>query len=263
MKKILSKLLQARISFAEGRIPMTGYNEAQGFSFFTLKDIVPAKNNIFKELGLIDVINFTDTTATLTLVDTESEEKIDFVAPFPKNLNSLQPNQMQAIGSAETYSRRYLYLTMLDIVEPDNIDGEKNKNNGENEGENEDDKKDNREVVNGLIDDSDQTVKTTIPTAPTVSTPTAPTPVQQSQPQPQPQQTPEALPFKMNDSVAFIKSKLTDEFISNFVMPIGRHKGEKACTLESRVWEWYATTYSGSNNIVRAVCAVLMESYTG
>lgn len=257
MKKILSKLLQARISFAEGKIPMTGYNEAQGFSFFTLKDIVPAKNNIFKELGLIDVINFTDTTATLTLVDTESEEKIDFVAPFPKNLNSLQPNQMQAIGSAETYSRRYLYLTMLDIVEPDNINGEKNENNGENEGENEDDKRDNREIVNGLIDDSDKTVKTTIP-----SVPASTVPVQQ----PQPQQTPEAspsLPFKMNDSVAYIKSKLTDEFISNYVMPIGRHKGEKVCTLEYRVWEWYATTYSGSNNIVRAVCAVLMESYTG
>ena len=99
------------------------------FKYFELDDIVPTATRIFNEIGLISVVNFTDHTAVLTIIDTDKpEDNIDFASPF----NQISPiiskegraatNEMQALGSSITYMRRYLYMIALDICESDSIE---------------------------------------------------------------------------------------------------------------------------------------------
>ena len=126
---VYQKLIEAREKFLTSEINQSGKNMQLSFKYFELKDIVPTITHIFKDLGLLAVARFTDTVATLTIVNTDNpEETIDFPVPF----NQIQPivsnagkqvtNDMQALGSSITYMRRYLYMIALDICESDSID---------------------------------------------------------------------------------------------------------------------------------------------
>lgn len=126
---VYQKLIEAREKFLASEVNRSGKNMNLEFQYFELKDIVPPITHIFKELGLVGIMKFTDTVATLTIVNTEDdEESIEFTAPF----NQIQPiisnagkqvtNDMQALGSSITYMRRYLYLIAIDICVNDEIE---------------------------------------------------------------------------------------------------------------------------------------------
>lgn len=126
---VYQKLIEAREKFLTSDINQSGKNMQLSFKYFELKDIVPTITHIFKDLGLLAVARFTDTVATLTIVNTDNpEETIDFPVPF----NQIQPivsnagkqvtNDMQALGSSITYMRRYLYLIAMDICVNDEIE---------------------------------------------------------------------------------------------------------------------------------------------
>jgi hypothetical protein len=119
---IYYKLIQARKMFAERGIKKTGVNRYAEFKYFTLDDIIPAKQAIFAELGLTDIIAFGNENATLLLVNADNpDETIIFSSPLRED-DSLIKNPIQKLGAIETYVRRYLYLLMLDIVESDSVD---------------------------------------------------------------------------------------------------------------------------------------------
>ena len=126
---VYQKLIEVREKFLASNVSRSGKNMNLEFQYFELKDIVPTITHIFKELGLVGITKFTDTVATLTIVNTENgEESIEFTAPF----NQIQPiisnagkqvtNDMQALGSSITYMRRYLYLIAMDICVNDEIE---------------------------------------------------------------------------------------------------------------------------------------------
>lgn len=126
---VYQKLIEAREKFLTSEINQSGKNMQLSFKYFELTDIVPTITHIFKDLGLLAVVRFTDTVATLTIVNTDNpEETIDFPAPF----NQIQPivsnagkqvtNDMQALGASITYMRRYLYLIAMDICVNDEIE---------------------------------------------------------------------------------------------------------------------------------------------
>lgn len=128
-ENVYQKLLNARDKFLKEGVEKSGKNMHMEFKYFELEDIVPPATRIFKEEGLIALVNFTCDEATLTIINTENpDELIDFTAPF----NQIQPiisntgkkatNEMQALGSSITYMRRYLYMIALDICEADEID---------------------------------------------------------------------------------------------------------------------------------------------
>lgn len=119
---VLIKLAEARKMFAANPPKKTGHNDEKNYDFFQLEDIVPSKNDIFYNLKLLDLVTFDKEKAYLQLTDMESEESITFTSPMPNNLKSIQPNEIQAIGSIETYQRRYLYITALDVIEADPVD---------------------------------------------------------------------------------------------------------------------------------------------
>lgn len=135
---VYQKLIEAREKFLTSEINQSGKNMQLSFKYFELTDIVPTITHIFKDLGLLAVVRFTDTVATLTIVNTDNpEETIDFPAPF----NQIQPivsnagkqvtNDMQALGASITYMRRYLYLIAMDICVNDEIEPsiDRNTNN--------------------------------------------------------------------------------------------------------------------------------------
>lgn len=120
---VYQKLLVARDRFLEASVKKTGINRYAEFKYFTLEDIVPVKIQIFKDLGLVDLVSFgPEDIATLTLVNIDDpSEHITFTSPTAPD-ESLIKNPIQKLGAVETYVRRYLYMLALDIVEEDVID---------------------------------------------------------------------------------------------------------------------------------------------
>lgn len=126
---VYQKLIEARARFLSEGVDQSGKNMQLAFKYFELKDIVPPVTKIFRDLGLIALVKFTDTVASLTVVNCDNpEESVEFDAPF----NQIQPivsnagkqvtNDMQALGSSITYMRRYLYLIAMDICVIDEIE---------------------------------------------------------------------------------------------------------------------------------------------
>lgn len=119
---IYGKILEARKRFLETGIKKTGVNRYAEYKYFTLDDIIPIKQSIFKDLGLSDVIAFTADSATLTVFNVDApEETLVFTSPLAPD-ESLIKNPIQKVGAVQTYVRRYLYMLALDIIESDGIE---------------------------------------------------------------------------------------------------------------------------------------------
>lgn len=124
---IYTKLALARSKFLASGVKKTGVNRYAEFKYFTLEDIIPVKQSIFNEVGLMDCISFGTEVAVLKLTNVDNpEESIEFMSPLEKD-ESLIKNPIQKLGAVETYVRRYLYLLMLDIVEADTVDAVSDK----------------------------------------------------------------------------------------------------------------------------------------
>ena len=122
MPNIYTKLNLARERFLSTGVKKTGKNTYAEFKYFTLEDIIPVKQKIFSDIGLVDHISFSENLAVLTLVNVDNpEEFIAFSSPLKED-ESLIKNPIQKLGAIETYVRRYLYLLLLDIVEADSVD---------------------------------------------------------------------------------------------------------------------------------------------
>ena len=119
---VYQKLILARQKFLEAGMKKSGKNMALEFKYFELSDIVPMVTSIFAELGLIALVNFTEEVASMTVVDTETEAKIEFCSPMRIPETNRGVNAMQALGAAHTYLRRYLYMMGMDICEADSIE---------------------------------------------------------------------------------------------------------------------------------------------
>lgn len=114
--------------FQRKNVKKSGRNTFSKYDYFELDDIVPPKTEIFNELMLCDLISFSDTEATLTLVNIEKpEETLTFTSPM-RDLELKGANAVQLLGGVETYQRRYLYMMVLDIVEADQFDQVSNNN---------------------------------------------------------------------------------------------------------------------------------------
>ena len=119
---VYSKLIEARKRFLEAGIKKTGINTYAEYKYFTLDEIIPAKQEIFRDLGLSDVISFNSDVATLTVINIDNpEERIEFMSQLAPD-ESMIKNPIQKVGAIQTYVRRYLYMLALDIIESDGIE---------------------------------------------------------------------------------------------------------------------------------------------
>jgi hypothetical protein len=113
--------MQARIKLQATPLKKSGLNKFAGFQYFELGDFLPQIQQIFSEIGLCGVVSFDTQLATLTITDTEDGSNIVLTSPMAEaNLKGVHP--IQNMGAVETYSRRYLWVTALEIVEHDALD---------------------------------------------------------------------------------------------------------------------------------------------
>lgn len=138
---VYQKLILARERFLARNVKKSGINRQLEFQYFELQDIVPAATRIFKNIGLLGIVQFppvrtsgdgtpiTEPVATMTIINTENPtETVEFTIPYreveqirSKSGNTVT-NPLQALGSSVTYLRRYLWMLALDIVEQDDVD---------------------------------------------------------------------------------------------------------------------------------------------
>ncbi len=115
------KLMAARIKLQNTSLKKSGHNKFAGYQYFELGDFLPTINNIFNEIGLCGVISFDIDKATLTITDTDDGTQIQITSPMAEaNLKGCHP--IQNLGAVETYTRRYLWVTAMEIVEHDALD---------------------------------------------------------------------------------------------------------------------------------------------
>ena len=103
------------------KLNKSGKNKFAGYDYFELADFIPAIQTIFEDVGLCGVITYTDTTAMLTIYNTEGDGTVEFSSPMSTaELKGCHP--VQNMGAVQTYLRRYLWTTALEIVEHDALD---------------------------------------------------------------------------------------------------------------------------------------------
>lgn len=127
---VWSKLLAVRSEFYAAGAKKTGKNLHAEFMYFELADIVPVAAPIFEKYKLSMIPTFEDGRAVAHVVNAEKpEETIEFSIPlhFIAEPGKFRMNEVQGVGAAVTYYRRYLYMIILDLVESDSFDGESGK----------------------------------------------------------------------------------------------------------------------------------------
>jgi hypothetical protein len=119
--KVHNKLNQARMKLQNTKLNKSGHNKFAGYTYFELGDFLPTVNQIFNELGLCGVVSYGKELATLTITDIDDGASIEITSPMAEaNLKGCHP--IQNLGAVETYTRRYLWVTALEIVEHDALD---------------------------------------------------------------------------------------------------------------------------------------------
>ena len=116
---LFQKLQKARVELQEMNLKKSGHNKFAEFSYYELSDFLPAINIICNNIGLFTAISFENEYAILKIYDCEDTNRfVEFKSPM-KEIQQKGCNDIQSLGSVETYSRRYLYLTAFEIVEND------------------------------------------------------------------------------------------------------------------------------------------------
>jgi hypothetical protein len=118
---VYKKLNNARLELQNTKLSKSGHNKFAGYKYFELGDFLPTINNIFSNSGLCGVVSFTADLATLTITDVDDNTQI--VITSPMGSAALKGcHEVQNVGAVETYQRRYLWVTAMEIVEHDALD---------------------------------------------------------------------------------------------------------------------------------------------
>lgn len=115
------KLMAARVKLQGIKLKKSGQNKFAGYSYFELGDFLPEIQQIFNEIGLCGVVSYDIEYARLCITDVEDGTTIVITSPMAEaNLKGTHP--IQNLGAVETYQRRYLWMTAMEIVEHDILD---------------------------------------------------------------------------------------------------------------------------------------------
>jgi hypothetical protein len=115
------KLMKARLELQGKKLSKTGKNSFAGYQYFELGDFLPVVQEIFAGLKLCGIVSYTADLAKLTITCTEGNGTVELTSPMGSA--ALKGcHEVQNIGAVETYQRRYLWVTAMEIVEHDALD---------------------------------------------------------------------------------------------------------------------------------------------
>ena len=119
--QVLSKLMQARMALHKTEIKKSGWNSFSNYKYMELADFLLPTLRLFDEFKLCGLVSFTAEIASLTITDLEDGSSV--VITSPMGSASLKAcHEVQNIGAVETYQRRYLWSTAMEVLEHDAID---------------------------------------------------------------------------------------------------------------------------------------------
>lgn len=118
-RSLKQKLQEARMLLKEENITKSGKNSFTKVGYYTLQDILPPITRVCHKVGMTPLVTFDKEVATLTLYDWDSDETLTATSPMVEQKDS-KMNEIQILGSLETYQRRYILQNVFDIVEEDN-----------------------------------------------------------------------------------------------------------------------------------------------
>lgn len=122
MSNIYEKIQFAKEEILKANLKKSWKNKFAGYDYFELADFLPFIVQTCNKLWLFTSVSFNETTATLKVVNCEkTDEVVEITSPM-KELELKGCNQIQALWGVETYQRRYLYMSLFDIVENDMFD---------------------------------------------------------------------------------------------------------------------------------------------
>jgi len=120
---VYKKLAKARVMLQSIEMTKSGNNKFAGYKYFELGDFMPHINKIFDEIGLCGYVSFYKEEAILQIVDVDAPETNSIIITSPMAEAQLKGcHPVQNLGAVETYQRRYLWVTALEIVEHDALD---------------------------------------------------------------------------------------------------------------------------------------------
>lgn len=116
------KLMKARITLQGTKLSKSGKNKFAGYNYFELGDFLPIVQEIFLGLGISGVVSYGADEAILRITD--FDDKSDFIEiKSPMSTAALKgAHEIQNLGAVQTYLRRYLWVTAMEIVEHDALD---------------------------------------------------------------------------------------------------------------------------------------------
>lgn len=115
------KLMEARLTLQSTKLKKSGHNKFAGYNYFELGDFLPAVQQIFEGVGLCGVVSFGTDLATLTITDIDDGSSISITSPM-SSAALKGCHEVQNLGAVQTYIRRYLWVTAMEIVEHDALD---------------------------------------------------------------------------------------------------------------------------------------------
>lgn len=119
---VYTKLSDAREKFHAMKLQKTGHNKFAGYKYFELGDFLIPALSAFRDAGLVSVITFGKEMATMKIIDMEKpDEFIELTSPMA-GAQLKGAHDIQNLGAVETYTRRYLWVAALEIVEHDALD---------------------------------------------------------------------------------------------------------------------------------------------
>lgn len=113
--------MQARINLQGTKLSKSGHNKFAGYKYFELGDFLPTVQEIFIKLDLCGYVSFYADTAMLTIIDTETGQSLSISSPMA-TASLKGAHDIQNLGAVQTYLRRYLWVTAMEIVEHDALD---------------------------------------------------------------------------------------------------------------------------------------------
>ena len=123
---VYQKLIKVRHEVLKSNVQKSGKNFGLTYSYFELGDILPVAIPLMDKYGLLTMFNMDHDWASLQIINVDNPtELVNFTIPVVKAQTNKGTTEIQALGSTETYLRRYLYMTALDICENDEVDSDK------------------------------------------------------------------------------------------------------------------------------------------
>jgi hypothetical protein len=135
-KSIYEKINNIKIKLIG--IKKTGENKFSDYTYFELGDILPILTPALKDENLFMKTEFSVTgeTAKLIIIDLDAPENIVEYETKVGSCTLKASHDVQNLGAAQTYTRRYLIMTAFDISESDIVDAGAEKEEKRNQYQN-------------------------------------------------------------------------------------------------------------------------------